>query len=165
MPSAAYLFITDHQGKSIKSAVKIQGREDSAEVHTFDYHVSVPSDRNSGILMGVREHSEVVLGKQFDAASPVLFNICCRGVTLQKLRLEWFKINPTGKEENYFTHIFSNVNIVKYRQHMQHVKDAAFKHHGHQEEVSLRFQKIEMLYPNGNISAADDWLENRSSEA
>lgn len=162
MPSSAYLFMTDHQGHDIKSAVKIKGREGSAEIHSFSYGVDVPSDANSGVLMGVREHQQVVLGKNFDAASPILFNICCKGITLQKLRLEWFRINPQGKEQNYFSHHFSQVNIVSYRQHMPHVKNQANKHYGHQEEIALRFQKIELVYPDGNISASDDWLENRA---
>lgn len=165
MPSAAYLTINDHQGKLIESSVKIKGREGCAEIHTFAYGVDVPSDANSGVLMGVREHQEVVLGKQFDAASPILYNICCKGITLQSMQLKWYHINPQGKEENYFSHLFSNVNIVRYRQFMRHIKDQNNKHYGHQEEIALRFQKIELLYPDGNISATDDWLAERTSTA
>lgn len=165
MASSAYLFIQDHQGKEIKSSVKIKGREGSAEVHTFSYGVNVPSDSNSGVLMGVREHHEVVFGKQFDSASPVLFNICCKGIVLKQVRLEWFKINPQGKEVNYFTHTFSNANIVRFQQFMSHVKDPLNKNFGHQEEIALRFQRVDMLYPDGNISAADDWLAARGDSA
>ena len=163
MASPAYVTFTDEQGQQIKASVQIKGRENTAEGHAFDYSVTIPSDKNSGQLTAVRQHHNVVLTKTFDSASPVLFDACCRGKTLQCVKLDWYRINDKGEEDLYFTHTLSDVKVVAVRQVMLHVKDPHNDAFNHQEEVSLRFKKIELNYPDGNIKAADDWTESRSA--
>jgi type VI secretion system secreted protein Hcp len=163
MASPIYAIFKDEQGMQIKANVEIKGREGTAEGHAFDYAVSIPSDKNTGQLTAVRKHDNVVLIKALDSASPVLFDACCRGKTLQSVELQWFRINDKGEEEKYFVHTLSNVKIVKFRQYIMHVKDQAHDGYGHQEEIALRFKKVEMLYPDGNIKSSDDWNESRST--
>lgn len=163
MASPVYATFTDEQGMKITSNVAIQGREGQAEGHVFDYTVSIPSDKNTGQLTAVRKHDNVLITKAVDSASPVLFDACCRGKTLQKVVFDWYRINKKGEEEKYFTHTLNNVKIVKFHQFVQHVKDPKNDGYGHQEEIALRFQKIELNHPDGNIKASDDWTESRSS--
>ncbi len=163
MASPIYAVFQDEQGLQIKAGVTIRGREGQAEGHAFDYTVSIPSDKNTGQLTAVRKHDNVVLIKTVDSASPVLFDACCRGKTLQSVRLDWYRINDKGEEEKYFTHTLSDVKIVKFRQFVMHVKDPRNDGYGHQEEIALRFKKIELDHPDGNIKATDDWTESKSS--
>lgn len=162
MASPAYLTITDEQGNQVKANVKIKGREGTAEVLAFNYQVSIPADKNSGALTAVRKHDAAVITKTLDAASPILFDACCRGKTFQSMRLDWYKINDKGAEELYFSHTLSKVKVVGVKQYMMHVKDPAYEMQDHQEEVQVRFQKIEVNHPAGNIKATDDWTESRS---
>lgn len=162
MASPAYLTITDEQGNQVKADVKIKGREGTAEVHAFDYHVSIPSDPNTGALTAVRKHGNAIITKTYDSASPVLFDACCRGKTLKNMQLDWYRINDKGEEELYFTHSLSDVKVVKVKQFMMNVKDPNYDALGHQEEMHVRFKEIELNHPDGNIKASDDWTEARS---
>ena len=163
MASPIYATFKDEQGQKVRASVTIKGREGQAEGHAFDYMVRIPSDKNTGQLTAVRKHENVVLTKAMDSASPVLFDACCRGKTLQSVILDWYRINDKGEEEKYFTHKLTNVKIVHFRQFILHVKDPQNDGYGHQEEVALRFKKIELNYPDGNIKATDDWTESKSS--
>ncbi len=165
MASPAYLTITDDQGSQIKANVKIQGRVGTAEVLAFDYDVSIPSDKNTGALTAVRKHNAALITKTIDAASPDLFDACCRGKTLQSMKIDWYRINDKGEEENYYTHTLTGVKITKVRHFMLNVKDPEFDQYGHQEEVQVRFQKIEMNHPDGNLKATDSWTESRAAAA
>ncbi|MBN2689394.1 MAG: type VI secretion system tube protein Hcp [Gammaproteobacteria bacterium] len=162
MASPVYVIFTDEENQQIKSDVMIRGREHQAEGHAFDYAVSIPSDQNTGQLTAVRKHGSIVLTKNYDSASPILFNACCRGKTLKSAEFNWYRINDDGTEELYFTHKLTKVKVVKVRHFMNHVKNPANDAFGHQEEIHLRFQKIELNYPDGNIKASDDWTESRS---
>lgn len=162
MASPGYLTITDEQGNQVKADVKIKGREGTAEVQAFDYNVSIPSDPNTGALTAVRKHGNAIVTKTYDAASPVLFDACCRGKTMQSMRIDWYRINDKGEEELYFTHTLNNVKVVKVKQYVQNVKEPQYDNMGHQEELHVRFQDIELAHPDGNITASDSWTEARS---
>lgn len=162
MASPAYLTIVDGQGQQVNANVKIKGREGTAEVQAFDYHVSIPADPNTGALTAVRKHGTAMVTKTYDAASPVLFDACCRGKNLQSMKVNWYRINDKGEEEIYFTHTLTDVKVVKVRQFMLNVKDPVNDGYDHQEEVFVRFKKIELSHPDGSIKAADEWIESRS---
>ena len=161
MASPAYITITDEQGKQVRAKVNIRGREGTAEALAFDYYVSIPADANTGQLTSVRKHGVAQITKTYDRASPILFDVCCRGATLQKVCIDWYRINDRGEEENYFSHVLSGVKVVKFHQHMAHVKQAENDEVDHQETVSFRFRKIELIHPEGNIKAVDEWVESR----
>lgn len=161
MASPIYATFTDEQGQQIKAGVTIEGREGQAEGLAFDYEVLIPADKNTGQLTAIRQHKDVVLTKEVDSASPVLFDACCRGRTLRSVTLDWYHADKDGKQTKYFTHKLTNVKVVGFRQFIHHVKAENSDVYGHQEQISMRFQKIELNYPDGNIMATDDWKEAR----
>jgi type VI secretion system secreted protein Hcp len=163
MASPGYLTMTDEQGSQIKADVQIKGREGTAEVHAFDYHVSIPSDPHTGALTAVRKHGNAVINKTYDSSSPMLFDACCRGKTLQNMKIDWYKINDKGEEQLYFTHTLEGVKVVKVKQFVLNIKDPATEALGHQEEIHVRFKQIDMNYPDGNIKATDSWTDSRST--
>ncbi len=164
MASPGYLTIIDGQNEKIKANVVIQGREGTAEVHAFDYHVCIPSDATTGALTSIRKHGDAIITKNFDSASPILFHTCCSGSTLKTVQLDWYRINDQGQEENYYTHLLSDVKVVQVKHFMLHVKDHKTDGYGHQEQIHLRFRRIEMKYHQGNINAVDDWVASRSKQ-
>ena len=140
----------------------IKGRENQAEAHAFNYGVIIPADKNTGRLTAIRQHEDVILTKEIDNASPMLFKACCSGETLQKVIIDWYLINDQGEEKKYFVHTFDEVKIVGFKQYVSHVKNPINEGYGYQEEISLRFRKIELNHPEGNIKATDDWTASRS---
>ena len=79
------------------------GRDGSSAVIEFDHQVYSPTDTQRGIVSGARVHGNVELIKEIDTASANLYKACCNGETLDELKVEWYRISPTGQEEVYFT--------------------------------------------------------------
>ena len=161
MASPGYLKMFDENNQPIRGNVKIQGRQGAAEVLGFNYQVSVPSDPNTGALTAVRKHGDAIITKTYDSASPILFDACCRGKTLQTMEIDWYRINDHGEEEIYFAHKLSEVKVVRVKQFVLNVKDPGNDMFGHQEEIHLRFRRIDLMHPEGSIHAYDEWTEAR----
>lgn len=158
MSGPIYMQMFDDGGELIKAGVKIKGREGFAEVYAMDYHVSVPSDPNSGLLTSVRKHANVEVIKRIDQSSPILFQACCRGQRLKSVCLNWYHISEQGVEENYFSHMLTDVKVVKVGSHLPCIKDQSNHMLGHQERIHFQFRSMKLHYADGNIEATDDWL-------
>ena len=57
------------------------------------------------------EHSEIVISKIVDLASPRLLQICCMGQTLPKAKLEFMRADGNGERIKYFEIELENVLI------------------------------------------------------
>jgi type VI secretion system secreted protein Hcp len=99
--------------------------------------------------------------KEFDAASPYLFQACCNGKKLQKAIIKWYKIDETGNEVEYYQHLLEGVRINSYSPGMRNVKNPAMERVPHVEGVALRYEKITHTFLDGNISHSDSWVDGR----
>ena len=159
MPIPGYLWMKDSQGNDIKSIVKVKGREGSAEIYAFHHEVYIPTDAHTGNLSGTRKHRPFTVIKQFCSATPVLNKACCSGQTLQEVRLSWYRIDDTGKEQEYLRHTLTHAKVVSVKPLVNDVKNKAKEHYAHLEEVQFRYEKIRWEYLDGNIAAEDTWTE------
>lgn len=159
MPSPGYLWLKDGQGNDIKSAVKVKGREGSAEIYSFHHEVYIPTDEHTGNLSGTRKHTPFVITKQFCSATPVLNKACCSGQNLKEVKLSWYRIDDSGKEQEYLRQLLTNAKVVSVKPLVKDIKDKTKEHYGHLEEVAFRYEKIQWLYLDGNISSEDTWIE------
>jgi len=160
MAIPAYLWIKDEQGAAVKSTVTIKGREGSAEVLAFHHEIYIPSDKDSGALMGTRKHEAFIVRKQFCSASPILYKACCAGKTLQEISVAWYHIDKDGKEQEYFRHHLQQVKVVSIKPVVDNVKDQSKEHYGHLEEVAFRYGSIQWQYHDGNIVTQDSWQDH-----
>ncbi len=161
MASPAYMWIKDENGNDIIGDSEVKDREGTVEVLSFQYGVELPVDRFNGVTNGTRQHLMATITKSFDASTPVLFQAACDGRTLKQATIRWYRINPDGKEEEYFSHHLEDVKVVSFHQQLNHVKEPSSKIKTHEDVVSLRFSKIVVKHHDGNIEASDTWL-NRS---
>lgn len=159
MASPAYVWIVDDQGNEVKGECNVMGREGSIEAFAFSYGVEMPVDKFNGTTNGTRQHDTATLVKSFDTTSPVLFQAACNGTTLKSITIKWYRINPHGSEEEYFTHTLEDVKVVSYQQELSHTKDEANNNRYHEDKIKFRFGKITMKHHNGNIEASDTWLK------
>lgn len=157
MANPAYLYAYDEHNQLIHASVQKKGREGSALVYGFKYAVSIPTDTTTGMLTGIRQHHDAIIHKQLDAATPVLFDACARGKTLQRMKLDWYHINPQGQESIYLSHLFTDVKVVLAEHALIHQAQGMPEH---QACLHLRFRRIDVHYLEGNIKAFDDWLED-----
>lgn len=157
MASPAYMTVYDENGLALHGNVKILDRQNTVEVLAFDHEVYIPTDQDTGSLTSTRKHDPFIITKSFGPLSPDLYKACCDGKTLQRITLDWYKVDNNGKERKYFSHRLDNVKVVSVRPVMRHIKDRKNDHHVHEEQVALRYERITWLYHDGNKQADDSW--------
>ena len=155
MPIPAYA----NFGSDIPGSVTITGREDTVEVIAFEHEVRIPVDPHDGSLTGTRAHSAARLLKAFDKSSPMLYDFLCNGKVIPEVLINWYKIDETGAETEYFVHKLENVRIVSIKPEMPNVKIKEYERLVHMEWIELRYEKITWTFMDGNIEATDTWLE------
>ena len=157
MPTPAYADFKDFPG-----SFQGEGREDTVEVLAFNHEVHIPTDPNDGTTTGTRVHHAMTLVKNYDKASPKLYEYLCNGKEIPEMEIHWYTIKPdTGEETEYFTHKLENVIVVGMKPWMPNTKDPATEQYKHMEEVSLRYGKITWTFVDGNIEYTDSWLSGR----
>jgi len=156
MPIPASLKIDDIPGGS-----EIEGRTDEMEILGFRHEVYMPTDRKDGSATGTRVHQDFVLVKNFDKASPKLYEYLCNGKIIPEAKLRWFMIDENGAETEYFTHTLTNARITSIRPHMPDVDNPSNAQYKHMEEVSLRYEKIGWEHVPSSVMSEDSWIEGR----
>lgn len=159
MATPGYMWMKDEHGQLIKSIATVSGREGSAEIIAAHHKVSIPTDSHTGSLTGTRRHDAFVVVKSFCSATPILNKACCSGKTLQEVKICWYRINTSGKEQEYFRQTLHNVKVVAVVPMVSDVKDTLKDGFNHLEEVHFRYEKIQWLYLDGNIATEDEWRE------
>ncbi len=158
MPTPAYVWFKDDQGNEIKGSVQSKDRVGSCEVMEFEHTLHIPTDPHTGGLTGVRMHSPVRLIKSYDSASPYLYKACCMGQTLKEVVIQWFKIDETGTEKEYFRHRLEDAKVASMKAAMPNTKDPDKQQYVHLEEVSLVYSRITWTYPDGSLEYTDAWV-------
>ena len=158
MAIPAYLWINDG---NIKGGCTVGGREGSIEVLEFHHEVRIPTDSDTGQLTGTRKHEAFRIVKAFDKSSPLLYKAVCEGQTFDTVKVDWYKIDDSGAETLYFSHLLEQVKVCSVSPFMNNVKAKEFEKFVHMEEVSLRYAKITWEYPDGGFKHSDSWLEGR----
>ncbi|MEM7351090.1 MAG: Hcp family type VI secretion system effector [Acidobacteriota bacterium] len=156
MPLPSYMDIPD-----IPGSCKVQGREDTIEVLGFNHEVYMPTDRKDGSATGTRVHKNLVAVKNYDKASPLLYQYLCNGKIIPMVTLKWYQINEDGLEEEYYNHVLENARITSIRPYMPDVDNPANEQYKHMEEVSFRYERITWRFFDGNIEYTDSWFEGR----
>jgi len=161
MPVPGYVEFKDSEGSLIPGSVKVAGRKDMCEVMEFDHNVRIPTDQQSGDLTGVRQHRPVTLVKPYDTASPLLFDALCNGETLNEVKVHWYRINESGKEEEYFTHTLKKAKVADMTSFMPNTKDPKKEQFTHMEKVSILYRKITWKHKD-NFEYTDSWTAQES---
>lgn len=133
----------DRQGE-IKGSCDMEGREGTILVQHVQHAVTISSPIADG---GKRMHEPLVILKNMDKSSPILNQALVQGDKLSVI-LKWYRIDPTGHEEHYFTHtlegaIIKSINI-----------DMEF------ERVSFTYEKVVWRWEPDGIETEDYWKTN-----
>ena len=139
---------------------KGEGRQNQIVGVGFQYEVTSPRDAATGQATGRRMHKPVVITKEWDAASPQLFQALVTNENLPHVDLQFVRTAPDGREEAFYTIKLTNATITSIRQYTGVLPGATNAADIHQlEEVSFTFQKIEVESTIGKTMATDDWLQ------
>jgi type VI secretion system secreted protein Hcp len=142
----------------IKGSNGKKGRAGTSAVVEFNHQVYSPRDTQMGSFTGARVHGEVEVVKEIDTASAPLYQAVCTGQVLKELAVDWYRINPSGQEEVYFTHTLTNVRVASVEQILPNTKDPAKETQGHLERLRLLYEQISWKHIEG-FEFEDAWKD------
>jgi len=157
MPMPCHMEVEgENQGK-IEGSCDMQGREGTILAYAMDHEIRIPRDPQSGLPSGKRIHGPLKIVKEFDKASPKLYQALCTGEHLKNVTLKWHRIDATGSEEHYFTHTMEDAVIVEIKPYVPMAFLPQNEPYRHMEEVSFTYSKIKWTWEPDGIESEDSW--------
>lgn len=157
MPMPAHLTCTGNNQGAIEGSCEMEGREGTMLVQAFNHEVFIPRDPQSGLPTGKRVHNPFSVVKVYDKASPLLYQALCTGERFSDVTVKWYRIDPTGAEEHYFTHKLSNAILVSIKPYMPNCLDPATESFSHMEELAWTYESITWTWEPDGIESEDSW--------
>jgi type VI secretion system secreted protein Hcp len=158
-------FKGDPAAKDAPAAVSKTGGARSARISAlaFNYGVTAPRDAATGQASGKRQHSPVSFVKEWDAASPQLFQACCTNEVLKSVLFEFVEADAQGNQQVSHSIQLTNATISSIRFDIQGPAPSAGGTAQDLEEIAMVFQKIEVVSISGGTAASDDWFVSAGS--
>ncbi len=151
----------EKQGK-IEGSCAQQGREGTILIQAFDHEVYIPRDPQTGASTGKRIHNPLRITKAYDKSSPKLYQALTSGEHMKNVEIKWYRIDPKGTEEHYFTTTLEDAIIVSMKPNMPNCLLPTSEPFTHMEDVSFTYRKAIWKWEPDGIESEDDWLIPRS---
>lgn len=137
------MWIYDDGGALIKGGCDVADREFSIEFKGFHHNLSIPTDNATGKPTGTRQHSPMIIVKEFDYSSPYLYKAVATGQNLKSAEIKWYKISDADQEVEYFNMLLEGVRIVSISPTMASQKTRT--------TIILNLSNLDMRRSPGNI--------------
>ncbi len=158
MPMPFHMEITGKtQGLISEGCCSIEGRENTILCQALEHEVYIPRDPQTGLPTGKRVHNPLTVTKVFDKASPLLYQALTQGERMTKVVLKFYRINPSGNEEHYFTIELEDAIIVSIKPWIPNALDHTKESFTHMEDVSFTYSKIRWREEIASKEGSDDW--------
>ncbi len=161
MPMPFHMTLTGNtQGADIcKGCCTMQGREDTILCQALNHEVYIPRDVQTGLPTGKRVHNALTVTKVFDQASPKLYQALTTGEQMSDVTMKYYRIDPSGKEEHYFTIKLEKAIIVSIKPWIPNALDTSKDKFTHMEDLSFTYSKITWRHEAASAEATDSWQE------
>lgn len=165
MPTPAYMSVKGRTQGDITAEASTEksigntwqeGHENEVLVQAFSHNVLIPTNPQNGQPSGPRRHEPLVITKNFDKSSPLLYNALTSG-ELVDVELKWYRTAADGTSEHYFTTALTDAVIVDIQATMSHCQDPSTERFGHEEKISFNYRKIDWRHEAAGTSGSDDW--------
>ncbi len=158
----AYLTLKGAKQGQINGSVTQKGRENSIMVIAVDHSIVSPRDPASGLPTGKRMHKPLVITKELDKSSPLLYNALVTNENIVEFTLEFWSPKPavagtTAAEVQNYTIKLTNASIASIAFDMPNNENPANAKYNEMEVIAFTYQKIEWTWTDGGITASDDW--------
>lgn len=172
MPTPAYMSIKgETQGDITKDAYSAdsvgntwqEAHVDEFLVQELDHVLTVPRDPQSGQPTGQRVHRPVIVTKQQDRCSPLLFNSLVSGEKLPECSINFYRTSTSGKQEHYYTIKLIDALLVDMQTRMAHCQDAATSDRVTEEVLKFTYRAIEVTHETCGTAGNDDWRAPREA--
>ncbi len=157
----AYLKLKGQKQGEIKGSVTQKGRENKIMVIAVSHEVSSPRDAASGLATGKRQHKPIVITKELDKSTPLLYDALVKNEMITEWELQFWSANrggsaAAGKETQHYTVKLEGVSIVDIRFVMLNNMDPNLVKFSEYEEIAFSYKKITWIWNDGGIMAQDD---------
>ena len=153
----AYLNLKGQKTGDIKGSVTQKGREGKIMVIAVSHEIVSPRDPASGLPTGKRMHKPMVITKELDKSTPLLYNVLVNNENITEWQLQFWQPSATGAEKQHFTIKLTNANIASIAMRLPNNKHPDLMKFETYEEIAFTYQKIEWTWTDGGITAMDDW--------
>ena len=123
---------------------KGESRDGSVRLLGYKHEVISPRDAQSGLPTGKRQHSPLVITKDYDRTSPMFMQALVTNEVLKNVTLRFVDARGTT-----YSITLQNASVAGIRQQSQSGSNV--------EEISFTYQKITWTWTDGGITAEDDW--------
>lgn len=144
-------------GGRIEGSCEMEGREGMIVVYSFGHNIAIPIDYSTGRTAGTRQHNPLKILKEIDKSSPRLYQALCTGERLEMVTLRFYRIDETGREENYFTIQLENAIIISITPSFPTAFLSQNESYRHMETVSFLYERITWTWEPDGIESEDDW--------
>src|SRR5207237_380983 len=111
-----YLTVKGQKSGNVQVGSQAKGHEGSSEVLGFAYGVSSPRDAATGQASGKRIHKPLIITKELDKSSPILFQALVTNEVLPEVNFQFTRAGSDGKEIQYYTIKLTNATISEIHQ-------------------------------------------------
>jgi type VI secretion system secreted protein Hcp len=157
----AYQFYVSMRGQKtgqIKGSVTQKGYEGTIAGLSMSHSIESPLDVRTGLPSGRRMHKPLVFIKAWDKSTPLLFNMFVTNENITQCLFSFVRPS-TGAEPStrYMTIQLTNARIASIGRSTASPDQLNEFDAYDLEEISLTYQKIEITWIDGGITATDDW--------
>jgi type VI secretion system secreted protein Hcp len=164
MALAFYVTIKAQKQGQIKGDVTQKGREGTLLGLSLNHEVFSPRDAASGLPTGKRMHKPLTFVTPWGAATPKLFTAMFNNETLPTVELKFWRPSllpgagtPAGSEIQFLTITLTNASLADIQSTVPDVTDTSTAKQQEYHTLSFTYQKIQITYTEGNVTAMDDW--------
>jgi len=156
-PAGTRIFLTIEGTKQGKLKGE-PGLGERIPVLRVSYEVAAPKDMATGQASGKRQHGEVLVVKDWGAASPQLLQALTQNELFKSVLIEFFRTGAGGQEEATEIMRLSDATISKMKMTVSDASSGDGPAGRLIDEVRFTFRKIEITHPAAKSTFSDDWV-------
>ncbi len=161
MPMPFHMTVEGQNQGTIEGSCDQQGREGTVLCQALEHEIKIPRDPQSGLPVGKRVHNPLTITATMEKSTPALAQALTSGERLT-VELKFYRIDPTGVEEHYYTIKLEEAITVAMRSWIPNCLDPVKESFSHMVDLSFTYTKIIWTWVVDGIETEDSWLVPRA---
>jgi type VI secretion system secreted protein Hcp len=164
--TSAYLKLTGEKSGELRGVARQRGLEGAIPIIAVQHEIIAPKDIATGLSSGKRQHQPIVITKEVDNVSPILYQMLTTNELIREASLLFYGTDPSSilnssVESNIYTITFRAASISKIELALFDLMQKEKRAPNPIEYVSFFYDNIEWKWTNGNIISRDNWTSTK----
>ncbi|WP_300672773.1 type VI secretion system tube protein TssD [Desulfoluna sp.] len=155
MPLPYIIELTSKSEGEIKGSSSMYGKNDVILAYSFEHRVYVPGDQAGPGDVSLRFHDPLILCKEIDRSSPILYQHLVSGGLFVEVILSFYKADAQGVEVNYHTIVLNDAIITDISSETKMAFLAENEPFRDMEYVSFSYKSIRWIDESGLTETSD----------